>query len=473
MNTFNKLLSRFFILLFLFCGSCFAQTALEKDPFLQALKSELDRSYQTLKERTPLLSHLSYRVVEEENYQMSAGSGVLLNSNHHPNRMLEIGMSMGENNRVLLFFTAIPMNEDETFSTLKDILWRETEKAYQATFSDYLLRYNLKFPAIPDNPNDYTNRYEEAQSIAFDQSLWEGRIKRISAPFADEKSVFEDVVSLRYSPQRIYYLFKDDGNTESFYQVENIQVNSCSIAFELTGIWQDKLVKLPKKQLIANFPEELPEEYILIDSSKALIHQLLTDNEKKETLYFLTVPILDRPVGADMVGNKEIFKDLAFNAMQEEIDININNLQQGDAPPPYFIAYTITDAQYSRIETSLGATVFALQEPIKQLITKVLVGDDKASNQHYEDSGEERDTPDRIAYLSQENSYRNIREILWKSTDYAYKTALCNYERKNIIQSQQKREELLPTLPDRVSPTPIEHRQTGETSQIIEQQNLG
>jgi hypothetical protein len=88
--------------------------------------------------------------------------------------------------------------------------------------------------------------------------------------------------------------------------------------------------------------------------------------------------------------------------------------------PPYFIAYSLEDADVFDASATLGGLLGSSHRPLRALETTVRVGSYQFDNTNYVFSSLGRGS---IATLPVENSYPAIRQTLWLDTDSSFKAA--------------------------------------------------
>ena len=135
----------------------------------------------------------------------------------------------------------------------------------------------------------------------------------------------------------------------------------------------------------------------------------------------------------------ETFENIAFRAMQDEMNRNMSNLKLDKLKSPYFLSYFITDANLYSVEAQLGVLVKVVDKPSRNQETTVLVGSHKRNNLNFvnENSlfgwfGGSFTIP-----MTLENNYDAVRRSLWVETDVQYKGAAELVEAKLAAMNQQ------------------------------------
>ncbi len=114
--------------------------------------------------------------------------------------------------------------------------------------------------------------------------------------------------------------------------------------------------------------------------------------------------------------------DVILRAMRAELERS-RSLKLAGLDPPYYIEYSIEDADTLSITATLGAIVTVNHSPVRVQQVKVRVGDYNLDNANHVYSSYYSGSRYDSDQLPVENNYDAIRETLWLATDRAYKTA--------------------------------------------------
>ena len=135
----------------------------------------------------------------------------------------------------------------------------------------------------------------------------------------------------------------------------------------------------------------------------------------------------------------ESFEQVAFKAMQDEIDRNLSALKLDKLKSPYYISYSITDATLYSVNTQLGAVVQIVDKPYRNQESTVLIGNNTRNNLNFVNENSLFGWYGGSFYipLPLENDHKAIRRSLWVDTDNKYKAAAEVYEAKVTAINQQ------------------------------------
>jgi hypothetical protein len=126
--------------------------------------------------------------------------------------------------------------------------------------------------------------------------------------------------------------------------------------------------------------------------------------------------------------------EVLMRAMRDEMERTPQLGIVGGKDSPYFISYTVSDADSLRVTSILGATVNVSRTPFRSPSVEVRIGSYEYDNTGHVQSGGysgtrlDGDWPLDANYLSLRNSF-------WLTTDRAFKTALESISRKRASQN--------------------------------------
>ncbi len=139
---------------------------------------------------------------------------------------------------------------------------------------------------------------------------------------------------------------------------------------------------------------------------------------------------------------------IILQAMRDELNRNINYLNDENYEKPFFIAYTVADAQNTVVNATLGAINTSETRSFKDWQVRVMVGDYEINDENFT-----YDQPQEAVYRSNiempvENDYDGIRRSLWLTTNNVYNSAAQTYKTKmDLIDHKQLKESDL-EIPD-------------------------
>lgn len=123
-------------------------------------------------------------------------------------------------------------------------------------------------------------------------------------------------------------------------------------------------------------------------------------------------------------------QEVYFKAMEDEMKRTLDSLTLPGLPSPFFVAYTIVDSREYLIQGQNGAIFKSEETPVMFPLVRVVIGDTMVTNEY---SGQFADNSRRSLPLDKD--YDEIRRILWKQTDQAYRGSTRSYmSKQNYLQ---------------------------------------
>src|SRR5579872_4296994 len=191
---------------------------------LGVLHSELERNFQILKKEPVPAYFVSYTLHDQQITRLVASFGTLEQSDAAHNRAASVEVRVGDyeldNTHPIRGETsgaspriarvAIPLTDDAR--PIQLALWRATDRALKQA-SEGLTRVKTNVAAkvkeedpAPDFSRESPDTYHGAPvSYTLDTKTWEERLRRISAPFAEDPRVLRSDVTLSIEATNRYY----------------------------------------------------------------------------------------------------------------------------------------------------------------------------------------------------------------------------------------------------------------------------
>jgi predicted Zn-dependent protease len=195
------------------------------DPLLGILKSELRRNLDALKTESVAPYFASYTVHDTRTTRILTSFGALQRTDEMRSRAASIDLRVGDytldNTHPMrggpggpprgASRIPLPLAGDE--AATRAALWRATDRAFkQAAQALTRVRTNVAAKVREENPAPDFSREDpavhvgEPASHALDVSLWEQRLRRLSAPFAEDPRVFLGSATLEVQSATRYFV---------------------------------------------------------------------------------------------------------------------------------------------------------------------------------------------------------------------------------------------------------------------------
>jgi predicted Zn-dependent protease len=255
-------------------------------PALAILQSELQRNFQVLKKEQTPAYFMSYTMYDTRSSSIVASFGALQRSDESRSRFATVEVRVGDyqldnthpirgDSRATsprLNQIVMPLTDDE--KPMRVALWSTTDRTYkQATEALTRVKTNVAAKIKEDDPAPDFSR-EDPQTFtgstaaySLDTKAWEARIRRISAPFADDALVFRSDVSLSVESTNRYYT-----NTEGS-EVATGDV-TCRLFIDAVTKADDGMELPLYSSYFATSPEALPDEKQLLADVRRMVDLL-------------------------------------------------------------------------------------------------------------------------------------------------------------------------------------------------------
>jgi TldD protein len=256
-----------------------------RPPLEAILKAELQRNMRVLTgEQTPAY-FASYTVYDQRATRIVASFGALQRSDEQRTRSASIDVRAGDytldNTHPIrgdagggfpVVRTPLPLTDEE--APIRLALWRSTDRAFrQATEALTRVRTNVAAKIQEENPPpDFSREQPQVHAdppVAYtlDTAAWEGRLRRLSAPFAEDPLIFRSDVSVSADLTNRYYV-----------NSEGAQVSTGEVAYRLfiQGVTKaEDGMELPLySSFFARTADGLPDEKALMAEVRNMMRLL-------------------------------------------------------------------------------------------------------------------------------------------------------------------------------------------------------
>ncbi|MBV9573677.1 MAG: peptidase U62 [Acidobacteriales bacterium] len=259
-----------------------------QDVVLTAMQQELQRSFNNLK-KTPVPPYfLSYQLTDNRGIQISASFGALTASVDQTTRLLDIDLRVGDysmdNTHPVrnagaydasgqFERQAMPIENDP--DALRVALWQETEHKYRSAvqrLQQVKANVEVKVQA-EDRSGDFSHEPAETYSepvapFAFDTAMWEQKLRKFTAPFAQHKEIIENGAQMVAEIETRRYVNSDGSNIKISSPLFRIILSATAKA--------DDGMELPLQQTYLSFrPEGLPSDDTVLKDVSRMVTTLL------------------------------------------------------------------------------------------------------------------------------------------------------------------------------------------------------
>jgi predicted Zn-dependent protease len=259
------------------------------DPLLPILRTELMRNFDVLTREAVPAYFASYTVHDMRSTTIRASFGALLTSETGRVRSGVVDVRVGdyaldnthEIRGELIMAPSfswvslpLPAGDAENAPAMRMLLWRATDRKFkQAAERITKVKTNVAAKVaggtpVPDLSREEPQVYEQAAAaVSIDAKPWEQRLRRITAPFAEQPLIFSSDASLFVQVQTRYFV-----NTEGAQVVTH--ETSCRLSFSALTKADDGMELPLYKTYFAKALDRLPTEADLMRDVREMVRLL-------------------------------------------------------------------------------------------------------------------------------------------------------------------------------------------------------
>ncbi len=186
--------------------------AQQSDPVLAAMRAELNRSMQNLKQQPVPPYFLSYQLTDNRAIQITGSFGTLTSSDDQRTRLLDIDLRVGDyslDNTHPVRGGGFPMGDfgrqgelpvplENDPGALRSVLWYETDRHYKRAVEKLAeVKTNVQVKvAQEDRSADFSREraetyFEPEAAFAFERAAWEEKVRKFTAPFVKYPEIYD------------------------------------------------------------------------------------------------------------------------------------------------------------------------------------------------------------------------------------------------------------------------------------------
>ncbi len=253
---------------------------------LDVMREELERSRGILARQPTPAYYLSYEITEDETVTVSGEFGSLTRWREGVRRSLDIDLRVGspmlDNTRELServrrgsrsFGRAaqIPIEDEEG---LRTVLWRQTDKKYKEAVERFTkveadVRVNVE---TGDRTGDFSLEKAEVASedtvaLRADRSVWEDKVRRYTAPFAESPHVFSANAAVHGNVETRWYVNSEGSAIKTSTAYYRVSIGAVTRA-------EDGKVLPRTEQFFSLTPEGLPDDETVMAAVREMVDDL-------------------------------------------------------------------------------------------------------------------------------------------------------------------------------------------------------
>ena len=256
-------------------------------PVLQAMHAELERSMQKLKTQPVPPYFLSYEITETREVNISGAFGKLTGSHENRRRLLDIDLRVGDYNidntreirggmpvNPYANYRNITMPLENDPDAIRGVLWYHTDERYKQALEQFTkVKTNVQVKVAQEDQSADFSREEPQQyteppiDIKVDRRVWEDKVRRYTAPFAQYTNLYDAAAILSARAETRWYV-----------NSEGTLIQTSQPAWHLFVIGYTKAddgMELPRYESFFGFTEQdLPDDTTVLKAVDKMIRDL-------------------------------------------------------------------------------------------------------------------------------------------------------------------------------------------------------
>lgn len=259
-------------------------------PVLTTARQELDRSMRELAKQSIPPYFMSYEISETHGINLSASFGLLEVRAENTQRQLDIDLRVGsydmDNTRALRGgaagmgfwqrqYSMIPLPLEDDPAALRSLLWFHTDKSYKDAI-EALTKVETDVEVMveaEDQSADFSRQQPEQfigepSALDLDVNVWEEKLKRYTAPFAEHGDIYMASAILNASAESRWFVNSEGAEIQTAQSIYRLFISAASRA-------EDGMT-LPRYESFHAFhAEDLPGDAEIMALVERMIDELL------------------------------------------------------------------------------------------------------------------------------------------------------------------------------------------------------
>ena len=264
-----------------------ASLAQQVAPVLDAMRTELTRAREALRTKPVPPYFIGYDITELREFTLISAFGAITDRSDERRRALDVQLRVGsydfDNTHVVhadfpdfsRFFTTsadIPVDDDPM--AIRAALWYETEQSYRSAVEQLTTaRTNARVRVAPeDSSPDFSREaperfIEPAAALTVDRAAWERKLRRYTAPFANQRDIYGGNAYFTASVETRWYVNSEGTEIQTSQPGYRLIISAVSKA--------DDGMELPRyESFFARTAEELPDDQTVLRAVAKMIGDL-------------------------------------------------------------------------------------------------------------------------------------------------------------------------------------------------------
>jgi hypothetical protein len=296
-----------------------AVAAAKGDALLEALLTELSRSYTHLKmDQVQAPYYIEYRVNDVDDYSADAAFGALVQSQRVHVRILRVVVRIGDYKQDSYFSQGIgetnilPLDNDPI--ALRHQIWTATDEAYKSAGEAFAEKQAAlkQFSADPNAVDDFAKEPEvislqPVTALKVDQKEWKKTLEDVTELYKQYPDVQSSTASARFTGVNEYFVNSEGTVTRDGRATYSVQLNSAAQADDGMRVMRNPAWMVARAEELPSHDQLMNDAKKTLETVVALRNAPIVEEEYRGPVLFApdaADDIVASLIGQNVVGRK-------------------------------------------------------------------------------------------------------------------------------------------------------------------------
>jgi predicted Zn-dependent protease len=296
-----------------------AEQAAKGDALLEALLTELTRSYSHLKmDQVQAPYYIEYRVNDVEDYNAEATFGALVQSQRVHVRILRVVVRIGDYKQDSYFSQGVgetnilPLDNDPI--ALRHQIWMATDDAYKSAGEAFAEKQAAlkQFSADPSPVDDFAKvpvviAVGPVAALKVDEQDWKKTLEEVSGLYREYPEVQSSTASARFTGVNEYFVNSEGTVTRDGHTTYSVQLNSSAQASDGMRVSRNPAYMVGRAEELPNHDALMSDAKKMLDTVVALKKAPIVEEEYRGPVLFApdaADDVVASLIGQNVVGRK-------------------------------------------------------------------------------------------------------------------------------------------------------------------------
>jgi TldD protein len=296
-----------------------AATAAKGDALLEALLTELNRSYSHLKmDQVQAPYYIEYRVNDVDDYSAEAAFGALVQSQRAHVRILRVVVRIGDYKQDSYFGQGVgetnilPLDNDPI--ALRHQIWMATDDAYKSAGESFAEKQAAlkQFSADPSPIDDFAKEPVVTEvmpviALKVDDKAWKKTLEEVTDLYRQYPDIQTCTASARFTGVNEYFVNSEGTVTRDGHTTYSVQLNSAAQAADGMRVTRNPAYMVARAEELPTHDALLGDAKKMLDTVVALRNAPIVEEEYRGPVLFApdaADDVVASLIGQNVVGRK-------------------------------------------------------------------------------------------------------------------------------------------------------------------------